>query len=144
MGKQLTPKTAEQALRWIETTPHHYAAVDDEPGFFVLKGYGTKLRIPNALQATMRDLVEPSPHAHDNRMFRATVEGRKLIGFGPNGPHTHRHKKGGLYTKLMEATHSETEEAMVVYQGDDGRTWVRPKAMFEEAGRFEPLGQSDG
>ena len=75
---------------------------------------------------------------------RATVSGRKLIGFGPSGPHTHRHKKGGLYTKLMEAVHSETEEPMVVYQGEDGRTWVRPKAMFEEPGRFEPVVQSDG
>jgi hypothetical protein len=139
MTRQLTPKTIEQALKWIETTPHHYAAVDDEPGFFILKGYGTKLRIPNALQAKMRDLVEPSPHAHDNRMFRATVAGRKLIGFGPNGPHTHMHKKGGLYTKLMEATHSETKELLVIYQGEDGQTWARPKAMFDEADRFTPL-----
>lgn len=49
------------------------------------------------------------------------------------------HKKGGLYTKLMEATHSETKELLVIYQGEDGQTWARPKAMFNEADRFTPL-----
>lgn len=56
---------------------------------------------------------------------------------------THQHKKGGLYTKMMDATHSETEEAMTVYMGADGRIWVRPKAMFDEADRFAPLEKSD-
>lgn len=139
MARQLTPKTIEQALKWIETTPHHYAAVDEEPGFFILKGHGTKLRIPDALQAQMRDLVEASPHEHDDRMFRATIEGRRMIGYGPNGPHTHAHKKGGLYTRLLDATHSETGEALVIYQGEDGRTWARPAAMFNETDRFIPL-----
>lgn len=97
--KQLTPKTVEEALQWIETNQHHYAAVDDEPGFFILKGYGGKLRIPNALQAKMRDLVCPSPHEHDDRMFRATAKGRKLLKL----PKQNSREADRLFRKLAEA-----------------------------------------
>ena len=45
---------------------------------------------------------------------------------------THRHYKGGLYRKLFDARHSETEELLTVYQSADGRHWVRPTAMFDE------------
>ena len=45
---------------------------------------------------------------------------------------THRHYKGGLYRKLFEARHSETEERLTVYQAADGSHWVRPTAMFDE------------
>lgn len=33
---------------------------------------------------------------------------------------------------LMEGRHTETEEDMVVYEGQDGRIWLRPKYMFYE------------
>lgn len=75
---QLTPKTAAQALRWIDTTPHHYAAVDDEPGFFILKGYGNKLRIPNAIHEQMQGCVEPGPFL-DARMYVLTAKGRRML-----------------------------------------------------------------
>ena len=44
------------------------------------------------------------------------------------------HYKGGLYFVRGVATHSETEEALVVYQQMDGekRMFVRPLAMFLE------------
>ena len=43
----------------------------------------------------------------------------------------YRHFKGGLYTILGVATHSETLEEMVVYRSDETHeVWVRPKAMF--------------
>ena len=43
----------------------------------------------------------------------------------------YRHYKGGRYTVLGVATHSETLEDMVVYRSkDDNSVWVRPKAMF--------------
>ena len=45
----------------------------------------------------------------------------------------YRHFKGNRYRVLVLATHSETEETMVVYQalyGDQGY-FVRPLAMFE-------------
>ena len=76
--KQVTAKTVLDVLRWIETTPHHYAASDDEAGFFILKGHGTKLRIPNAIHAKTIDLVKPGD-ASDARMFRASAKGRRLM-----------------------------------------------------------------
>lgn len=44
-----------------------------------------------------------------------------------------RHFKGGIYKVLQIATHSETEEKMVVYQNcASGQWWVRPAAMWNE------------
>ncbi|MCF6206932.1 MAG: DUF1653 domain-containing protein [Sulfurovum sp.] len=46
----------------------------------------------------------------------------------------YRHYKGNEYEVLMVATHSETEEPMVVYRalyGDYGY-WVRPLEMFTQ------------
>lgn len=75
---QKTAKTVEDVLEWVENTPHHYAAWDDEPGFFILKGHGDKLRIPEAIQKQTRTLVEPGGR-FDTRMFRATKAGRALL-----------------------------------------------------------------
>ncbi|MET1080246.1 MAG: DUF1653 domain-containing protein [Pseudomonas sp.] len=49
-------------------------------------------------------------------------------------PGLYRHYKGPEYRVLGVATHSETEEVLVVYQalyGDYG-LWVRPLSMFRE------------
>jgi hypothetical protein len=49
-------------------------------------------------------------------------------------PGTYRHFKGGLYTVVGVARHSETEEEHVVYRplsGEQG-LWVRPLSMWEE------------
>lgn len=59
---------------------------------------------------------------------------------------THRHYKGGLYCKLFDATHSETEEMLTVYLTEDGRPFVRPKAMFDDTlpdgrRRFAPIAE---
>ena len=46
---------------------------------------------------------------------------------------THRHYKGGLYRVIGVARHSETEEAMIVYEHlwpHDRGLWVRPAEMF--------------
>lgn len=46
---------------------------------------------------------------------------------------TYQHYKGGIYLKLCEALHTETDETLVVYVcAVSGRTFCRPKAMFEE------------
>ena len=49
-------------------------------------------------------------------------------------PGRYRHYKGGEYEVFFIATHSETEEPMVVYQTLYGARdyWVRPLAMFSE------------
>lgn len=72
--KQLTAKTVEDVLNWIETKPHHYAASDEEPGFFILKGRDHKLRIPDAIHAQTSGLVQPGDE-FDRRMYRATEAG---------------------------------------------------------------------
>lgn len=46
---------------------------------------------------------------------------------------TYQHHKGGLYIKLYEALHTETNEMMVVYAcAVRGGVYVRPKDMFYE------------
>ena len=44
----------------------------------------------------------------------------------------YRHFKGGEYTVLALATHTETGERMVVYQSlsDTSAVWARPYEMF--------------
>jgi hypothetical protein len=46
----------------------------------------------------------------------------------------YRHYKGGEYTVLGVAQHSETGEALVVYRLEygDRSLWVRPLSMFQE------------
>lgn len=49
-------------------------------------------------------------------------------------PGRYRHFKGHEYQVLFTATHSETEEKMVVYKKlyDDFSIWVRPASMWNE------------
>jgi len=49
-------------------------------------------------------------------------------------PGKYRHYKGNDYEVIGVATHSETEEALVVYRPlyGAGKLWVRPLAMFNE------------
>ena len=52
-----------------------------------------------------------------------------------------RHYKGGMYEVLFCATHTETEETMVVYRAlyGDRKLWVRPASMW-----FDPIPDADG
>lgn len=54
-------------------------------------------------------------------------------------PGRYRHYKGGEYYVYEVATHSETEELVVVYRPLYGEAalWVRPLAMFVEVIEFE-------
>ena len=47
----------------------------------------------------------------------------------------YRHYKGGEYTVMGVAQHSETGEALVVYRPEYGERglWVRPLSMFQES-----------
>ena len=59
-------------------------------------------------------------------------------------PGIYRHYKGNDYRVMGTATHSETEEILVVYQPlyGDRALWVRPLTMFienvERAGQLVP------
>mgnify|MGYP001312491585 FL=1 len=50
-------------------------------------------------------------------------------------PGRYRHYKGGEYTVIGVARHSETEELLVIYRPDYGERelWVRPQTMFTES-----------
>ncbi|GLO66270.1 DUF1653 domain-containing protein [Oceanobacillus kimchii] len=41
-----------------------------------------------------------------------------------------KHYKGGYYNLLMNGTHTETGEDVVVYEDSEGRRWIRPAEMF--------------
>jgi len=58
-------------------------------------------------------------------------------------PGRYRHYKGGEYEVFFVATHSETEEAMVVYRTlyGDFSYWVRPLSMFAETVTVEGVEQ---
>ena len=49
-------------------------------------------------------------------------------------PGRYRHYKGGEYTVIGVARHSETYESLVVYRPEYGERglWVRPQSMFTE------------
>jgi len=42
----------------------------------------------------------------------------------------YRHYKGGVYEVVCEATIETDLTAVVVYRGQDGKTWVRPRDAF--------------
>lgn len=46
----------------------------------------------------------------------------------------YKHYKGNRYEYIGECFHSETLEEMVIYKAlyGEGKTWVRPMAMFFE------------
>jgi len=50
-------------------------------------------------------------------------------------PGRYRHYKGGEYSVLGVARHSETEDLLVVYRPEYGERnlWVRPLEMFQES-----------
>ena len=58
-------------------------------------------------------------------------------------PGRYRHYKGGQYEVLGIASHSETDERMVVYRClyDNNSLWVRPLAMFLEIVTVDGLEQ---
>lgn len=57
-------------------------------------------------------------------------------------PGTYVHYKGGRYTVIGAARHSETHEPMIVYSSTKKGLWVRPEHMFLEKvfvnGKFVP------
>ncbi len=72
-----TAHTLYEALKWIETTPHHFASVED-PRYLVLRGRGETLRVPKRLQDSFwcHTMVGDQ---FDTRMFRANPGGLSVI-----------------------------------------------------------------
>lgn len=52
-------------------------------------------------------------------------------------PGVYRHYKGQKYNVIGEVTHHETMETLVVYEGDSGHLWARPKEKFVEMVEYE-------
>lgn len=55
---------------------------------------------------------------------------------------THRHRKGGLYRIIAHGLIESDKTPAVIYEAEDGTTWVRPKAEFFD-GRFTPIDDDD-
>ncbi|WP_296943609.1 DUF1653 domain-containing protein [uncultured Massilia sp.] len=51
----------------------------------------------------------------------------------------YRHYKGGLYELVCEAVLEADHTPVIVYRGQDGKTWVRPRDAF-----FETVDPADG
>jgi hypothetical protein len=59
----------------------------------------------------------------------------------------YRHYKGGIYDLVCEAELEADHTPVIVYRGQDGRTWVRPKDAFfstveldgAQVARFAPV-----
>jgi hypothetical protein len=51
----------------------------------------------------------------------------------------YEHYKGGIYYLIGSAEHTETNEKLVVYLDQNGKTWVRPKEMFFGKVKFGDL-----
>ncbi len=54
-------------------------------------------------------------------------------------PGEYRHYKGGAYVVLGVATHTKTNERLVVYRSESGALWARDEAEFNsevQAGEF--------
>lgn len=70
---------------------------------------------------------------HENEYTNAAIS-RKRMEIAPVAPGRYRHFKGREYEVLGMASHSETQEPMVVYRAlyGEGGVWVRPAVMWSE------------
>ncbi|MCA1247091.1 DUF1653 domain-containing protein [Massilia sp. MS-15] len=53
----------------------------------------------------------------------------------------YRHYKGGLYELLVEAVLEADHTPVMVYRGQDGKVWVRPRAAFFETVHADGVAQ---
>jgi hypothetical protein len=51
---------------------------------------------------------------------------------------THKHRKGGLYRVICHGQLEADHTPVVIYDDQNGTTWVRPLAEFID-GRFTPI-----
>ena len=55
----------------------------------------------------------------------------------------YKHKKGGTYTVLHIAEHTERDETLVIYQHSTGSIHARPRDNWEDPGRFVEIEPED-
>lgn len=60
------------------------------------------------------------------------------LDFRPYSGAVVKHYKGGFYTIIATATHTETHEEVIVYRNSDNVIFVRPAVMF--FGRVDEIG----
>jgi hypothetical protein len=92
--KTTTVKTVEQALVWIDTTPHHMfdthfkrgqwrngrQIADDKPSHFVLVGNGERIRIPWHIWVHGVSVkIRPNPRPFDTCMYALTKNGKEWL-----------------------------------------------------------------
>ena len=49
----------------------------------------------------------------------------------------YQHYKGGIYTVLHIAEHTETNELFVIYHNESGKVWARPKEWDPYLGTYK-------
>jgi hypothetical protein len=107
-----------------------------------------RARLSEAIERALQSLCGDYPSMAAD--LRAALSSSGAGGWRP----THRHKKRGSEYMLlgigkmqaerwylpgaMEAGPSVDMEEVVIYRGEDGKLWVRPREEFED-GRFEDL-----
>lgn len=86
--KQITARTVEQALMWIDSQPHHMVACEYRPGeetkpntrptHIRYENHHERLRVPMSMTGFFTK-VEPNHRPFDTRMYRVTKYGRAWL-----------------------------------------------------------------
>lgn len=121
-------KQTRRGVRWIQSTLN--LLVDARLTVDGVFGLATKhavaaFQIKNGLGADA--IVGPGTRAKLEAL-RSRIGAQALLGS------RYRHFKGGVYVTCGTATHSETDETLVLYrtENDMQRTWARPLSMWND------------
>lgn len=96
------------------------------------------LALPNCVNRVMEDIIS---------IAKSYLKSGKRDWSFPSALRStwYKHYKGGIYRVLAHASREEDLEQMVVYQGLDGKNWVRTLKNFEElvdgVPRFSKIGE---
>lgn len=89
--KQITVKTAVEALTWLHNNPHHIAGVEWSPRLHpsehTIKNWShqyyvnhhEKIRIPADIYPNVAKYIRPNTRKFDTRMYMLTRSGKALI-----------------------------------------------------------------